>query len=115
MSYTQRNSAAPLMPSTLSLEIGGHVERVLGEVSYMMRCVPRTVAICCTEECYNELPIVVNNESKFMAPVTRIIQTEVDCNRLMPPFVLIYDQWMGLSPYHTIKRAQECHQNLIWN
>ncbi|KAG5860167.1 hypothetical protein JTB14_014410 [Gonioctena quinquepunctata] len=75
-----------------------------------MRCVPRTVAIRRTEKCYNELPIVVNNASKFMAPVTRIIQThaeEVDCNGLMPPLYLIDDQWMGLSPYPTMKKAPE--------
>ncbi|KAG5892265.1 hypothetical protein JTB14_034216 [Gonioctena quinquepunctata] len=104
---------APLVPSTLSQlvkESGGYVGRVLGEVLYIMRCVPRTVAIRRTEKCYNELPIVVNNASKFMAPVTRIIQThaeEVDCNGLMPPLYLIDDQWMGLSPYPTIKKAPE--------
>ncbi|KAG5879422.1 hypothetical protein JTB14_026513 [Gonioctena quinquepunctata] len=75
-----------------------------------MRCVPRTVAIRRTEKCYNELPIVVNNASKFRAPVTLIIQThaeEVDCNGLMPPLYLIDDQWMGLCPYPTIKKAPE--------
>ncbi|KAG5863984.1 hypothetical protein JTB14_031588 [Gonioctena quinquepunctata] len=103
---------APSVPSTLSQlvkESGGYVGRVLGEVLYIMRCVPRTVAIRRTEKCYNELPIVVNNASKFMAPVTRIIQThaeEVDCNGLMPSLYLIDDQWMGLSPYPTIKKLR---------
>ncbi|XP_044744749.1 uncharacterized protein LOC123306695 [Coccinella septempunctata] len=101
---------APSVPNTLSQlvkEHGGYVGRVLGEVLYIMRCVPRTVIVRRAEKCYNELPILVNNQSKFMAPVTRIIQTyaeEVDCNGLMPPLHKIDDQWMGLSPYPTIKR-----------
>ncbi|KAG5900345.1 hypothetical protein JTB14_033796 [Gonioctena quinquepunctata] len=99
MSYTERNSADPSSdgdisakyPKQLVKKSGGYVGRVLGEVLHIMRCVPRTVTIRRTKKCYNELPIVVNNASKFMAPVTSIIQTyaeEVDYNRLMPPCTL---------------------------
>ncbi|KAG5887327.1 hypothetical protein JTB14_009021 [Gonioctena quinquepunctata] len=45
-----------------------------------------------------------------------IIQThaeEVDSDGLMPPLYLIDDQWMGLSPYHTMKKAPEGHRNPI--
>nr|XP_023026000.1 uncharacterized protein LOC111514008 [Leptinotarsa decemlineata] len=104
---------APLAPSTLSQlvkENGGYIGRVLGEILYIMRCIPRTVEIYRTNKCYNELPIVVNNRTKFMAPVTRIIQEhaeEVDCNGLMPPLYFIDDQWIGLTPYPIEKHAPE--------
>ncbi|XP_045470212.1 uncharacterized protein LOC123677619 [Harmonia axyridis] len=104
---------APLVPNTLSQlvrEGGGYVGRVLGEVLYIMRCVPRTVEIRRSKKCYNELPILVNNQSKFMAPVTRIIQNyaeEIDCNGLMPPLYWIDEQWMGLSPYPTAQKSPE--------
>ncbi|CAG9815985.1 unnamed protein product [Phaedon cochleariae] len=52
----------------------------------------------------------LNNLTKFMGPVTRIIQSyadEVDCTALTPPLYLIDDQWIGLSPYPTVKKAPE--------
>ncbi|CAG9825716.1 unnamed protein product [Phaedon cochleariae] len=42
--------------------------------------------------------------------ITRIIQSyaeEVDCTALTPPLYLIDDQWIGLSPYPTVKKAPE--------
>ncbi|XP_074041555.1 uncharacterized protein [Leptinotarsa decemlineata] len=104
---------APLAPSTLSQlvkESGGYVARVLGDVLYIMRCIPKSVEILRTDKCYNELPIVVNNETKFMAPVTRIIQNvaeEVDCNGLLPPLYFIDNRWIGLSPHPIEKHAPE--------
>ncbi|CAG9814156.1 unnamed protein product [Phaedon cochleariae] len=56
------------------------------------------------------LNVSLNNLTKFMAPVTRIIQSyaeEVDCTALTPPLYLIDDQWIGLSPYPTVKKAPE--------
>ncbi|XP_074035285.1 uncharacterized protein [Leptinotarsa decemlineata] len=102
---------APLTPHAISQtlqEEGGHVGRVLGEVLYILRCVPKVATIRRTDRCYHELPVNVNNLSKFVAPITRVIQEyaeEIDCNGLTPPLYYLDDQWIGLSPYPTIKNA----------
>lgn len=65
---------APLLPNALSTVIKnnlGYVGRVLGEVIYIIQCIPRIAQIRRTTECYNELPITCNNQSYFMAPTTR--------------------------------------------
>lgn len=95
---------APLSPNALSTIIKnkmGHVGRVLGEVLYIMQCTPKLVQIRRTNNCYQELPIVVNNQSKFMSPITHLIQEhaeQVECNALTPPLYYIDGKWIGLTP-----------------
>lgn len=102
---------APFTPSAISQILQnekGYVGRVLGEVLYIMKCVPKTVQIRRTEKCYHELPITMNNRSLYMAPVTRIIQNqaeEIDCNGVTPPLYLVDNEWIGLTPHPTVKRA----------
>ncbi|KAG5867155.1 hypothetical protein JTB14_016232 [Gonioctena quinquepunctata] len=43
-----------------------------------------------------------------MAPVTRILPDhaeEIDCNALIPPLYFIDNEWFGLAPHPTLKRA----------
>lgn len=102
---------APTTPSAISQILQderGYVGRVLGEVLYIMKCVPTVVRIRRTERCFHELPISVNNQSKFMAPVTRIIQShaeEIECNGVTPPLYYVDNEWIGLTPHPTIKKA----------
>ncbi|KAG5873046.1 hypothetical protein JTB14_010529 [Gonioctena quinquepunctata] len=101
---------APLVPTLISQinqEEGGHAGRVLGEVLYIMRCLPKSAIIRRTNKCYHELPIEINNQSKFMAPVTRILQDHAGklINGLIPPLYFIDNEWIGLAPHPTLKRA----------
>lgn len=48
-----------------------------------MWCSPHTVKVRPTDKCYNELPIMINNQSKFMSPVLQDYAEEVDYNGLM--------------------------------
>lgn len=103
-----RLTMAPLTPSAIGMLIqrkSGYAGRVLGEVLYIMKCVPKKVEIRRTDHCYNELPISVNNESYFMSAVTHIIQPhaeEIECNLLTPPLYQIDGQWIGLTPHPVI-------------
>ncbi|KAJ8983626.1 hypothetical protein NQ317_004264 [Molorchus minor] len=100
---------APVVPDAVSQIIQdkeGYVGHVLGEVLYILRCIPKNVQIRRTENCYQELPIRVDNQSKFMAPITRIIQDfgeEIQCNGITPPLYNIEGDWIGLTPHPTQK------------
>ncbi|KAJ8980826.1 hypothetical protein NQ317_018406 [Molorchus minor] len=100
---------APVVPDAVSQIIQdkeGYVGHVLGEVLYILRCIPKNVQIRRTEKCYQELPIRVDNQSKFMAPITRIIQEfgeEIQCNGITPPLYNIEGDWIGLTPHPTQK------------
>ena len=100
---------APFTPSAISQILQnekGYVGRVLGEVLYIMKCVPKKVQIRRTEKCFHELPISMNNRSLYMAPITRIIQghaEEIDCNGVTPPLYHVDNEWIGLTPYPTVK------------
>lgn len=102
---------APLAPNAVSTLIKsnlGYVGRILGEVLYVMQCTPKVATIRRTDKCYHELPVEVNNQSKFMAPVTHILQKharEITCNSITPPLYQIGGDWIGLTPYPSLKHA----------
>lgn len=102
---------APFSPNVISQILQnekGYIGRVLGEVLYIMKCIPTIVHIRRTESCYHELPVNHNNRSKFMSPITRILQShaeEIECNSVTPPLYFLDNEWIGLTPYPTLKRA----------
>lgn len=102
---------APLSPNALSAIIKnqlGHIGRVLGEVLYIMQCKPVIAEVRRSKYCYNELPIKVNNESKFMTPITHIIidhAVQVNCEPLTPPLYFIDGHWIAFSPYPVLHQA----------
>ena len=107
---------APHTPNAISSVIKnrmGYVGRALGEVLYIMQCVPKVVQIRRTEKCYHELPISVENASYFMTPITHLIQSyaeEIDCSALTPALYFVDNKWIGLSPYPLI--VEEAPQSL---
>lgn len=100
---------APLSSNALSAVIKNHlgyVGKMLGEVLYIIQCIPRIVQIRRVEQCYNELPITLRNDSYFMSPLTHIIQKhaiQIECNSLTPPMYQIDQEWISLTPYPVIK------------
>ncbi|XP_031337381.1 uncharacterized protein LOC116166512 [Photinus pyralis] len=105
-----RLSLAPLTPNSISTLIKqelGYIAAKMGEVLYIMKCTPRVVYPRKTETCYQELPIWNNNQSKFMAPITHIIQAyaqPINCNRITPPIYLIDGTWTAITPVHIEKK-----------
>lgn len=76
----------------------GYTAVVRGEVVHVARC--REVAIVpmkVSEDCYNELPVVYNNETWFMTPRTRIlvrVGTIVECASDLGPQFLLNGRWV---------------------
>lgn len=74
---------------------------VLGEVVFIIKCIPVIVKVRPTTVCYNELPVTANNQSLFMTPRNHLLQphgTVVDCNTMFQPAYFLDDRWYALHP-----------------
>ncbi|XP_067209983.1 uncharacterized protein [Linepithema humile] len=85
----------------------GYTALLSGEVIHIIRCVPVEVKVAQTEECYDQLPVVRNNETQFLTPQTHILLrqgTQITCNLFAPPMYLLGDAWYRLTPkpMHTV-------------
>lgn len=66
----------------------------LGEVIYLIRCQLVEVAIRSSQFCYDELPVIYNNESIFMTPRNHLLQDygkELVCSNVMSPMYQLGD------------------------
>ncbi|XP_050528866.1 uncharacterized protein LOC126898647 [Daktulosphaira vitifoliae] len=84
-----------------------------GEIIYLMKCKPVLVKITKKDTCFNELPVLYQNQSYFMSPKSHILQrygTEIICNIRFPSAYFIEGEWLGLNPHLTeIKTPQTLH------
>lgn len=97
----------PDIVSGLVKEASGHMGRVMGEVLYVIKCSPRIVDFRKSKFCYQQLPITYKNESKFMAPITHIIQdhgTQVDCGNQLAVMFHLEGKWFEVDP--DLRRTQ---------
>lgn len=79
----------------------GYTAVPLGELIYIIKCVPVEVRIRETKECYNELPVIANNQTVFLTPRNHLLQqhgTVVDCNPLLQPAFLLEKRWYAFHP-----------------
>lgn len=86
----------------------GYTAVVAGEVLHILQCKPVYVTRRVTERCYQEKPVTHNNNTMFLAPVTRIVQnrgTEIDCTPLLPAKFMFGGRW-----YTTDGRLRETTQ-----
>ncbi|XP_071051036.1 uncharacterized protein [Onthophagus taurus] len=101
MAPLNTNAIASIFKTSL-----GYMGRVLGEVLYIIKCEPKIAEVRRVDKCYNELPILVNNnESLFMAPITHVVQEhaeEIMCSPVAPSLFYIENRWVGFSPYPTV-------------
>lgn len=91
----------PNIVSGLVKEAAGHMGRVMGEVLHVIKCSPRIVDYRKSTFCYQELPITYKNQSKYMAPITHIIQdhgTQVDCGSQLPIMFHLEGKWLEVDP-----------------
>ncbi|OAD46956.1 hypothetical protein WN48_06373 [Eufriesea mexicana] len=71
------------------------------EAVHIVKCIPTTVIFRKTDECYNELPITLNNRSAFLKPRTHIITASGSarrCNELLRTLFKINSRWYKLTP-----------------
>lgn len=74
----------------------GYTAVVAGEVIHILQCKPVYVTPRSSERCYQEIPVTHNNQSMYLAPVTRIVQargTEIDCTPLLPAKFMFGGRW----------------------
>lgn len=79
----------------------GYTAVLLGEVVFLIKCVPTEVQIRETSICYNELPVMYKNQTRFMTPLNHLLQphgTVVECNTFMQPAYLLYNEWFPFFP-----------------
>lgn len=78
----------------------GYSSVVMGEVVFLVKCVPVEVQLRLVEgSCYNELPVEYRNVSMFMTPLNHILQpygAEVECTALMSPSYKLLNVWYNL-------------------
>ncbi|KAK3916483.1 Retrovirus-related Pol polyprotein from transposon 412 [Frankliniella fusca] len=74
---------------------------VMGNVLYMVACVPRRVALRNVSRCYQEIPVMVDDQPAFVTPHSRLIVNvgqEVTCNPATPPMHRIGNEWIKFTP-----------------
>jgi len=79
----------------------GYMATISGEVAHIIKCVPNEVTRRSTENCYLELPVLLQNKSMYLVPKTHILissGTPVDCNPLLPIMYKIKGGWISLTP-----------------
>ena len=97
MAAVSPNAVATLVKNKL-----GYVSKVVGEVMYIMKCVPVPVEVRREKQCYVELPVTAYNKTFYMSPVTRILQDhaeQIQCNTIIPPMYFIDNRWIGFDPF----------------
>lgn len=80
----------------------GYTALLGGEVVYLIKCNPVPVSIRESSRCFQEIPIMVNNKSRFLSPKTHIIQDhghEITCSSILPSLYLLDDRWYSISPF----------------
>lgn len=79
----------------------GYMALLAGEVIHIVKCVPVEVKLTQTQECYEQLPVIRNNQTFFLTPQTHILLrqgTQITCNSFAPPMYLLGDAWYKLMP-----------------
>nr|UVF58768.1 MAG: M protein [Salarius guttatus piscichuvirus] len=103
LALENRMILASLAPDKVSLLTDGTgvYGRVLGEVMYVVKCVPVSVTLRYTPLCFQELPVTYNNRSVFLTPVTRLLVPtgqEVPCKSVLHPQFRINGKWYIRTP-----------------
>ena len=79
----------------------GYMALLAGEVIHIIKCVPVEVKLGQTNKCYNQLPVLRDNQTYFLTPQTHILLrqgTEITCNTLAPTMYLLGDAWYKFVP-----------------
>ncbi|UQS94396.1 MAG: putative glycoprotein [Panacromy virus 2] len=79
-----------------------------GEIIHVAKCKKVSVQFRTTKgRCYDELPVVYRNESKFLTPITHIVinhGTEVNCNQIANTMYNVEGVWV--SVFESLQRTK---------
>ncbi|XP_060853276.1 uncharacterized protein LOC132931170 [Rhopalosiphum padi] len=89
------------------------------EIIYLIKCKKVSVEVTKKDtSCYNELTVLYNNKTYYMAPKTHTLQkygTQINCNSLFPPAFNLDGNWYGFFPnIQEIKTPQKLKPNTAW-
>jgi len=88
------------------------------EIIYLIKCKKVKVEVTKTDSCYNELPVLYNNHTFYMAPKTHTLQkygTQINCNSMYPPAFNLDGNWYGFFPnVQEIKTPPKLKPNTAW-
>ncbi|AVM87273.1 putative glycoprotein [Guangdong red-banded snake chuvirus-like virus] len=103
LSLENRLALATLAPEFIGMltEGPGYYGRVLGEVLYIIKCVPVAVQLKYTPKCYQEIPVTYNNDTRFLSPVTHLIiplGREIPCQAILHPKFMLGSKWYIRNP-----------------
>lgn len=109
------NNVTPLFSS-----LGrGQIITIRGEAAYITNCPVQAVTLRSSSICYNGLPVVYNNQSMFLTPISRIIVpnvTEVPCTAIDPPLYKVGAGWIAVAPnYVKSSSPAELHPQVSLN
>ncbi|XP_076230297.1 uncharacterized protein LOC143176703 isoform X2 [Nomia melanderi] len=100
--------AAPDDVATILAKGPGHLAIQAGEAIHLVKCVPVTVTLRKTRNCFLELPVSYRNQSFFLTPKNRILSpsgTQRDCNDLLPTMYELHGTWYKMLPRPTESMA----------
>lgn len=72
-----------------------------GEVIHIIKCVHVEVKLAQSDDCYEQLPVLRNNETYYLTPQTHILLrqgTRITCNKLAPAMYFLGDSWYRFTP-----------------
>lgn len=73
---------------------------VAGEVIYLVQCKPVYVVLASSDKCFHEIPVYYKNETLYMTPMTRILQSEgnqIECSAFLAPKYKFGTQWYTID------------------
>ena len=79
----------------------GYMSIVAGEVVHIVQCVPVEVTFRETKECYMQLPILSQNQTRYLTPRTHIISntgTQISCNTFIRSMYFFGEKWFKMLP-----------------
>lgn len=97
-------SVNPELLAYYIMQAPGFVSLLAGEVIYILQCMRVEVTTRETDECYQELPVLLDEKPLFLAPRTHILRefgTKTACNARMPVMYNFGNRWVKLIPQIT--------------
>ncbi|XP_076384553.1 uncharacterized protein LOC143263569 [Megalopta genalis] len=82
----------------------GYIATQAGEAIHIVKCIPVSVSLRKTEDCFNDLPVTYNNQSYFLSPRTHVLiktSTQRDCSELIPALFKLQGSWYQINPRPT--------------
>lgn len=116
-------SMATISPGLFALEYmqrEGYYAMFAGKAVYLIKCIPVSVKLRQTTECWQDLPVLLNDKPYFLNPRTRLLVkkgNQISCNHAFPSMWEIDNVWYIFNPHPVATRSPSILQpstQLTW-